>query len=181
MANDMEYTVRRGGTVVRKSDTVEIGRVTREPSRFAYITGEFRATTTAGADLGLHRTQRDAARRVSVDTQPLAVSDVRLRRVGVLCGVTIVDLPVLLGRVSYRGEVWHVSRRTDEAVWVADSYSTARSGMPVFSNGTATRVTRAHVMADNVAALLDAEVARQGLSPAGYDETNVHTLPTEWA
>lgn len=64
------------------------------------------------------------------------------------------------GWVTFRGFAFGVSRYADESVWVVDYYSTPDSIMPVFSNGTGTRATRAQVLKGEAAqAATDAATA----------------------
>lgn len=101
-------------------------------------------------------TRKRAVALVEAHAQPLAVSDVKVES-SFFGGARFVS-----AWVKFKGYSFGVSRYASESEWVVDCLFTPGTMMPSFSNGTGTRVTRAHVLKPEMA-----EAATKAATEAG--------------
>jgi hypothetical protein len=90
-------------------------------------------------------TRKRAVQRIEAHATPLTVTDVRHEY------PWGYDAPCVTAAVRFQGHYFGVSRHAHEDVWVVDFYMSPDSICPVWSNGTGTRVTTAHVLKDDMA------------------------------
>lgn len=104
-------------------------------------------------------TRKAAVRRVELHAQPLAVNDMKLEY-----GLGS-DVQCIVASVTWQGHYCGVSRYPHESAWIVDSLFMPGTMMPVFSNGTGTRVTTARALKGEQEAAATAEAVRLGLLP----------------
>lgn len=163
----MTVKVNRAGEVTREG--VKIGTIEKRTlDTFASILGGNGSTvwvpiSLTGMELSSgERRQGDAVRMLDKFTTPPECTSMKL-------GTTYSGETYVEAWVTWEGNSAGVSwfpgstTATGARAWVVDCFFPRGAIMPTWSNGVATRVTRAHCLLPEQAALADAELERTGL------------------
>lgn len=92
-----------------------------------------------------YETRKRAVERIDKHSRPLTIDRFKTER------YTFGGTPFVSAWVSYQGHSFGVSRYANEDAWIVDCYFTPDSMMPVWSNGSGTRVTLAHTLKPEMA------------------------------
>jgi hypothetical protein len=170
-------TVSRDGVVTSPDGTI-IGHVKKEIRQGIFATligasysGNGTPYWIPFADDGTklsdgYDTRKRAVKRIEDHAQPLTVSHLEIET-----GLGSYQKCVTAS-VRFQGYWFSVSRYANEGYWVVDAMATPDSIMPVFSNGTGTRATRARALKDEFADAVTKAATDAGLWPIPAGEDN---------
>lgn len=111
---------------------------------------------------GGYETRKRAVARIAKHVQPLTVEKVELET-----SWWPAERKYVSAWVTFQGHSFGVSRYADEPHWVVDCYFTPDSMCPAWSNGSGSRVTRAHVLKDEMHDAATAAAEAAGVWPMG--------------
>lgn len=161
---EAKTTVSRDGVVSR--DGAIIGHVKKEMRQGLFATMLGASYSTEGTPYWVPFGGDGTKLADGYDTRKRAVQVIeRVAKPLTISGFTtesgwMSDRKFVSASVEEKGFYFGVSRYADESYWVVDYLSTPTSIMPVFSNGSGSRVTRARVLPDDIGAkVTDAAIA----------------------
>lgn len=166
-----EVKVSRDGVVIR--DGVNIGHVVKEMRQGLFAAGfGIRIGTGEGSPWWTpfgadgeqlsdgYDTRKRAVEVIERVARPTTIGDFQTES-----GYMSWDRKFVSASVEHRGFYYGVSRYADEPYWVVDYLSTPTSIMPVFSNGSGSRVTRVNALTEDMAERVTAAAIAAGVWP----------------
>lgn len=150
-----ELTVKTGQVWIDNRIIGTVKKVEAKRYGFGPATNAYQATTKNGDDVGTFDRRKDAIQHLAKATAPTHLDDVKVVDNG--------DGRFVSAGLYHSGAYFGISRYGHETDWTIDFYMSPGAFCPRFSNGAGTRVTRRHVLPENLTAFVDSLIDFGGM------------------